>query len=344
MTTKMWQAGLVTLVALTTSIMATPAMGTVFAEPITWNGISGTFEFPGDGVLNGAGAECDLSFSFSELAPVGVYWGAQVQALGAKGETLGRTSVYVSSYSYSVSVDLGWFETDSGEPISAPVKSLEITAYAGYFPLITENAIEGFYPANPLAASFMYTGYLDITFTDTSTPGPAITSWLWDFGGGATSSDKNPTHTYSISGVYTVTLTVKDTFGATDTTTATVTARLHVGVDVKPGSSPNTINLGANGVIPVAILSSPDFDALTVDPATVQLEGKAGVRAKGNGTYLTEQRDVNGDGRIDLIVKIETQNLDPSTIQDGLAEVTGQTTTTPPIFFKGVDEVTIVPQ
>ena len=33
-------------------------------------------------------------------------------------------------------------------------------------------------------------------------------SWLWDFGDGTTSTEQNPTHTYSTSGLYTVSLKV----------------------------------------------------------------------------------------------------------------------------------------
>jgi PKD repeat protein len=36
------------------------------------------------------------------------------------------------------------------------------------------------------------------------------TSWLWDFGDGATSTQKNPTHGYSLSGYYTVALTASN--------------------------------------------------------------------------------------------------------------------------------------
>lgn len=42
-------------------------------------------------------------------------------------------------------------------------------------------------------------------------------------------------------------------------------------IDIKPGTYPNAINLGSNGAIPVAILSSADFDAATVNVATVTL-------------------------------------------------------------------------
>ena len=53
-----------------------------------------------------------------------------------------------------------------------------------------------------------------------------------------------------------------------------------IAIDIKPGSFPNSINLGSNGVVPVAILSTDTFDASTVDPFTVTLAGAA-VRMKG---------------------------------------------------------------
>lgn len=56
------------------------------------------------------------------------------------------------------------------------------------------------------------TAPLTVTFTDSSTGNP--TSWLWDFGDGTTSTDQNPVHTYTISGSYTVTLTVSNTAGS----------------------------------------------------------------------------------------------------------------------------------
>lgn len=41
-------------------------------------------------------------------------------------------------------------------------------------------------------------------------------SWLWNFGDGSTSNQQNPSHTYSNSGNYTVTLSVTNSFGCTN--------------------------------------------------------------------------------------------------------------------------------
>jgi len=57
-----------------------------------------------------------------------------------------------------------------------------------------------------------------VNFTDLSTtPTGSIVSWDWDFGDGATSSQRNPSHTYTNTGFYTVTLTVTSSTGCTRT-------------------------------------------------------------------------------------------------------------------------------
>jgi hypothetical protein len=116
---------------------------------------------------------------------------------------------------------------------------------------------------------------------------------------------------------------------------------MQVDIDIKPGSWPNSINLGSKGVIPIAILSTPDFDATQVDPGTVALAG-AGVALRGKGNKsLAHEEDVNGDGLPDLVVQVETENLDPSVFQDGFATLTGQTFGGQDI--QGSDEIVVVP-
>ena len=46
---------------------------------------------------------------------------------------------------------------------------------------------------------------LAVAFTDTTTGGTP-TFWSWDFGDGSTSSEQHPTHTYTCTGSYTVSL------------------------------------------------------------------------------------------------------------------------------------------
>ncbi len=55
-----------------------------------------------------------------------------------------------------------------------------------------------------------------VTFRDRSLRKPA--SWSWDFGDGTTSTEKNPVHTYTKAGTFTVNLTVKNSGGEDFTT------------------------------------------------------------------------------------------------------------------------------
>ncbi|MCB9282903.1 MAG: PKD domain-containing protein [Lewinellaceae bacterium] len=66
--------------------------------------------------------------------------------------------------------------------------------------------------------SFEKDGY-NVTFTNLS---KNSTTYIWDFGDGATSTETNPVHTYAGEGDYTVTLTAKDDMGNSDEKSAVV--------------------------------------------------------------------------------------------------------------------------
>ena len=68
------------------------------------------------------------------------------------------------------------------------------------------------FSASPVAGKVPLT----VSFTDQSTSGP--TAWSWNFGDGATSITKNPTHTYSSTGTFTVSLTVANAYGSNTST------------------------------------------------------------------------------------------------------------------------------
>ncbi|MED5451673.1 MAG: PKD domain-containing protein [Candidatus Neomarinimicrobiota bacterium] len=79
----------------------------------------------------------------------------------------------------------------------------------------------GFTSTAPLNAAFTpdkTSGVFPLTvqFNDRSTGNP--TSWDWDFGDGTTSTDQSPSHTYTASGQYNVSLTVSDGTNSTNTT------------------------------------------------------------------------------------------------------------------------------
>ena len=112
-----------------------------------------------------------------------------------------------------------------------------------------------------------------------------------------------------------------------------------VAIDIKPGSYPNPINLGANGLVPVAIFSDAEFDATQVDPVSVSLAG-AGVAVRGKGKSMAHEEDVNGDGLADLIIQVETQSF--GDLGDGgTLKLTGTTYDGENIV--GYDDVVLVP-
>ncbi|HEX2629999.1 MAG TPA: PKD domain-containing protein, partial [Chitinophagaceae bacterium] len=94
-----------------------------------------------------------------------------------------------------------------------------------------------------------------VQFTDRS---PTVgTSWLWDFGDGNTSTQQNPSHTYTAVGNYTVTLTATMAGGCSGSFTKTQY------IQVQPVSI-GFANLPAGDCVPFTF--SPLANIVTVDP------------------------------------------------------------------------------
>lgn len=76
-----------------------------------------------------------------------------------------------------------------------------------------------------------------------------------------------------------------------------------VDIDIKPGSDPNSINCRAsNGTIAVAILTTDDFDATSVDHNTVTFQGASETHVdRRTGEARRHEEDVDGDGDTDLV-------------------------------------------
>jgi hypothetical protein len=107
-------------------------------------------------------------------------------------------------------------------------------------------------------------------------------------------------------------------------------------IDIKPGSFPNSIAPFGRGVIPVAILTTEDFDALTVDADSV-LFGPAEAEKRHK---LAHVGDVDDDGDLDLVLHFRTQDTGIA-LGDIEACLIGQTYDGVPIM--GCDAVWTVP-
>jgi PKD repeat protein len=131
------------------------------------------------------------------------------------------------------------------------------------------NRIQKFAPVYQPVTNFVSnvtTGYAPLTvkFTDTSTGTPF--SWTWNFGDGTSSTVKNPTHTYSKAGKYTVKLTATNEGG---NSTATKT---------------NYITVKTTTVKPVAAFSASPTSGKA--PLTVKFTDKStGSPAKWKWTF-----------------------------------------------------------
>ena len=88
-----------------------------------------------------------------------------------------------------------------------------------------------------------------------------------------------------------------------------VPAEQNIVIDIKPGNKQETkINPKAKGVVPVALLSSDTFDALAIDQSALRFG------ATGDEDSLAhcqkEGKDVNGDGRPDLVCHFDNERAE----------------------------------
>jgi hypothetical protein len=129
-----------------------------------------------------------------------------------------------------------------------------------------------------------------------------------------------------------------------------VPCHLQVLIDVKVGNDTDPINVASQGVLPVVLFGSADFDVTQVNLGTVRFAGAA--------VFASSFADVNGDGRLDLVLKFRTQDTNLRAVYqqlladdlnaDGVLDsnrqvaavsLTGQTTAGQ--LFEGNDDVTL---
>jgi PKD repeat protein len=140
----------------------------------------------------------DLSVPSSQDPIVDRFW---TFGDGASAHGIDVVHTYAQNGVYQVTLHIN----DSDGPTVTRIKSITITD-------TTPIAEFNYNPSTPTEGQ-------DVQFTDLSTSYDHVTTWLWDFDDGSTSAIPNPTHVFAKNGTYSVTLTVWEADGDSDSIT-----------------------------------------------------------------------------------------------------------------------------
>lgn len=143
--------------------------------------------------------------------------------------------------------------------------------------------------------------------------------------------------------------------------TVVVDCMVPVRLNIKPGSDPNSINLGSNGSIPVAVLTTAEgeyglpvaFDASRIDPVSVRF-GDPTILSSGGGAtefhdrghpsdaYDMDERTRDGDTDMVLHFRTQATGLGPASVE-GCIKGTFEAADGSVLTFFGCDAVRVVP-
>ncbi|WMW26243.1 S-layer protein domain-containing protein [Methanolobus sediminis] len=103
---------------------------------------------------------------------------------------------------------VGWLDCNSDN-----IDDIFLATTKGVYAIVATSSTGGQAPvASFYADATSGVTPIEVQFTDSSSGNP--TSWSWDFGDGATSTEQNPAHTYDVAGNYSVILDVSNNYGS----------------------------------------------------------------------------------------------------------------------------------
>ncbi|MGD9404235.1 MAG: PKD domain-containing protein [Anaerolineae bacterium] len=199
----------------------------------------------------------------------------EIQANAQPGWTMGDNQLYATLDGDCAPI---------GNPISVPSNvPLPYDPPAGGDPVAV--------PGGP------YSGYINVPITfdgsaSYDSDSGEIVSYEWDFGDGSTGSGTMPQHTYTVDGIYTVSLTVSDDEGASNTnsTTASISSSAVLDLDI------DTLKVTKSQRVGKAI----SIELSVENPGTVLGQALATVVGEQDGVVIYNWRlnvyDYNGKG------------------------------------------------
>jgi PKD repeat protein len=182
--------------------------------------------------------------------------------------------------------------------------------------------------SDPLVADFTYAHGpgtdFDIQFTNTTHGGYPERSYTWDFGDGNTSTDENPSHTYSAKGEYTVKLTADPARCVPQSITKTIIVEkekeyCRIGVLKVDGNGDPLTGAGFT-------LYNSDKSSVVRAEKMVDVAGKVAFDKLPMGTYVVSETTTPGGyrGMEDKTVIIDAGNI------NSVINVTAENTKSPP--------------
>jgi parallel beta-helix repeat protein len=170
---------------------------------------------------------------------VGNYWGSSYSGTDEDSNGIGDTAFNISSNLGTDTAPLMGIWQDGNivlPDVAKPVAGFTASSFSGQAPFT-------------------------VTFTEYPSVSGTITSYLWDFGDGTTSTDQNPSHTYTKGGNYTVKLTVTGPGGSNSLEKADFIKVISTGADLNVTSISPIIFSHANNTISVTIKNQGTQDA-----------------------------------------------------------------------------------
>ncbi len=160
-----------------------------------------------------------------------------------------------------------------------------------------------------------------VRFTDMSSSECEITAWLWDFGDGNTSTQQNPSHTYRRSGIFTISLTVRDDCGFSHTTTMKqyITVRPITDDTVEPAR----LGLSYLHIDPVQVLPNQEVTVSANVCNSGEERGSKTVSLMLNGEAIDSQTVAVSGGTCQSAV-FKVSRAVPGTYQVAIEGMTGQ--------------------